>query len=356
MLIEYPDPAKLSQTVFDLICSLDPFSENNNCTVGILTLSNKFASEMAENFCDMLNTSEEKSKFEVSLEGVTVLEGSPAYSIFRSMLILAEHPDDPMARGYLSMISSSEDKKIMDFSLLCSNEEKKISSAEWFEEIGCFIRKSVSSDGFTSFLRRFLKVFQPYFSSSDSMRMELVLDSAMKFDSTGSKNISEFLEFLDRLEVRSSSVRKTVQFMTIHKSKGLDFDIVILPELFQTTSMDKPEFRDKLFIRKDGSFQPLWVSFPPKSQLFSVFPEMENVLNDMKDSRIYETCCQLYVAMTRARNALYMLIPQAKTETSAFRLSDFLKNTLIDPAFQPEKRRCFRAGRDVNLLNIEMRM
>ena len=336
MLIESPDfnsdSDLLSKKVFDLIVSLDPFSEKHNCTVGVLTLSNKAASKLAADFRDLMSLPGEKANFDISLEGSIMLDGSSAYSICRNLLLLAEHPSDPMARGYLSMVSAGENKRIIDFPFFCSDEKIEGSDEDRFKEIGHFIRKTISSDGFTGFLNRFLKVFKQFFSHTDSICMDHAINAAMKFDSSGNKNISDFLSFLDHSEFKSSSLRKSVQFMTVHKSKGLDFDIVILPELFPSKSMNNPSFAGKLIVAKNDSFQPLWISYPPKVELVSASPEKDKTLQTMKKSEIYEDCCLLYVAMTRARHALYMLIPPLqKDEIEPYRFANLLNNTLTEP-------------------------
>lgn len=328
MLLEYAEDEITAESVLKLIDSLDPFSEEHDCSVGVLTLTNKFASEMAEDFCRLLISRHGlMQNFDVTLEGVLVLSGSPVYMIYRNLLILAEHPSDSMARGYLSMVSTRSGLHLMDLPSLYGENEKARSLQEWFEKIGNCIRRSVASDGFVPFLRGFIQILEPELTPSDSIRMDPVLDSALDFDSSGKKDIDEFIESLDRLEIKSSSVRKTVQFMTVHKSKGLDFDIVILPELIQKrNAIDKPVFTDKLFVEKDASFHPCWVSFPPKNILIPAFAMMKDVYQTMTGSKIYESCCQLYVAMTRARNALYMMIP--KSGSGSYHFADFLKNTL----------------------------
>src|SRR5205085_2033000 len=51
------------------------------------------------------------------------------------------------------------------------------------------------------------------------------------FDATASRDVSAFLEFMDAHSVRDAESKSVLRVMTIHKAKGLGFDLVILPDL-----------------------------------------------------------------------------------------------------------------------------
>jgi len=109
-----------------------------------------------------------------------------------------------------------------------------------------------------------------------------------------------------------------LQIMTIHKSKGLEFDCVILPGLGK-----KPSIRDKPLLR--------WLRLPVHQQeeLLLLSPvraahDEQCLLYDYlgeldKDKDRYEQQRLLYVAATRAKKRLYLLDSQEKTATGTFR-------------------------------------
>ncbi len=115
--------------------------------------------------------------------------------------------------------------------------------------------------------------------------LDEVESSAKKFDDIGEylkyiKNITE-----DMAYKRSGSAKNSVQIMTMHKAKGLEFDIVFIAGVIE-----------------------------------GLIP---NVLNDEITAEAIEEERRLfYVAMTRAKDELYLLVPKyrygKKTEQSRF--------------------------------------
>ena len=51
------------------------------------------------------------------------------------------------------------------------------------------------------------------------------------FDATGSRDVAEFIQFMERYTVRDTDAAAVIRVMTIHKAKGLGFDCVVLPDL-----------------------------------------------------------------------------------------------------------------------------
>jgi ATP-dependent exoDNAse (exonuclease V) beta subunit len=98
-----------------------------------------------------------------------------------------------------------------------------------------------------------------------------------------------------------------VQVLTIHKSKGLGFDVVVLPEIPNdsipvTQNFDVAEGRG-------------WISQTPPSWARKLLPAMRDAEASWAASQSYEAFCMLYVALTRSKRGLYVLLePPAKTQ------------------------------------------
>ncbi len=125
-----------------------------------------------------------------------------------------------------------------------------------------------------------------------------------------------FLEFNKLYSQQSMPSRLHV--MTIHKSKGLEFDTVILPGLgSKLKASDNPMLR--------------WLKLPTKTQedLLLVSPikpahhehcPVYNYLNQLDEEKNqYEAQRVLYVAVTRAKARLYLFDSSSKTSKSSFR-------------------------------------
>ncbi len=288
--------------IADLIKELNPFNRPKPLSVGILVRTNKTGRELADILVgEGLN---------VTVDGKLDPAQSLAFSAYRQLLRLAAHPEDKMAQGFLKMLTFGKEKVTLQ-----TAEE---------------VRHTIAQQGYHAFTRSFMQKFD-CMSVFDRSRMEVVENAALRADQTGNLTIDEFLTELDLLKGSGSSSRNTVQIMTIHKSKGLDFNIVILPET-SGGNIIKRKHSDKVAVRKDkDGIETQWISFLPKSTFIPLLPEMQSYADDADNDACYENCCNLYVAMTRARNALYIFNdPPPEKSSSAVQYTDLLRSALKD--------------------------
>ena len=94
--------------------------------------------------------------------------------------------------------------------------------------------------------------------------------------------------------------------MTIHKAKGLEFDVVILPGLHKASRRnDKPLVSLQTFKLTNGEDAVLMAPVPPKGQQA---PSVYQYLYAVDAERAsFETQRLLYVAATRAKHQLHLL-------------------------------------------------
>ncbi len=106
-----------------------------------------------------------------------------------------------------------------------------------------------------------------------------------------------------------------VRVMTVHQAKGLQFNVVVLPELDVRLTGQPPQ----LVVNRPGPAQPInrvlrYVS----KDVRPLLPGPMRAMFDEHDRRIIEeSLCVFYVAMTRAVHALHMIVaPSAPNERS----------------------------------------
>jgi len=137
-----------------------------------------------------------------------------------------------------------------------------------------------------------------------------LLDVAEEFDARGNHNLTDFIHYIEKLmdrEVDESEARiqdekdNTVKVMTIHQAKGLEFPVVVLPELGRAFPANSPMmlFNDEMGLAikgrgEDGEFSS------SSSYYYSKVYELEKAEEEEELKRI------LYVAITRAKD--YVLL------------------------------------------------
>ncbi|MGI9242449.1 MAG: UvrD-helicase domain-containing protein, partial [Verrucomicrobiales bacterium] len=142
--------------------------------------------------------------------------------------------------------------------------------------------------------------------------------AAQSFDIGGSKNIEEFLSFAENYTLREPAADGTVQVMTIHKSKGLGFDLAVLPELGgKKLALE----RDGIATQHNPDRSIDWVFNLPKKEIARQDPVLAEYIEEQEADNCYEALCKFYVAMTRAKRAMYLIAPPHGKSKSA----NFLK-------------------------------
>ncbi len=320
MLMTLPekDQELKERIVCRLVQNLNPFKRKKPLKVGILVRENKNAFSMAETFRKYA------PELPVTIDGEIRLEDCMAFSVFRQMLRHAAHPADTMALHFLEMLPGGR-----------NGLKEKLMSGRENDSLSSVIRDIIDADGYSGLLTRFLKIF-PEMNRDDLERMRLLERFVIEADREKPENTDDFLQSLHFCKGTTSSIHNTVQIMTIHKSKGLDFDAVILPDNSGSRNIAEERNTSRLAVRKTNyNTETQWISFLPDKDFIHFYPEFEKYQQEADQAACYENYCKLYVALTRARNALYIITDPLPEKEEQQRFSNILEGTLhshIDPA------------------------
>lgn len=230
-----------------------------------------------------------------------------------SLLQLAAHPGDTLALEHLRMtplwpvVSGRDDG--------------------WRRTLAV-VQREVFDEGFAGFAEHWterLKATGVAFDAFHGRRLRQFVEIAAEFDETGSRDLDAFLEFARNYPLRVRGARNAVQVMTVHASKGLEFDMVIVAEL-DGRSMTEAKSGGLIVKRERGRIQ--WVLQEPRKCYSVLDAQLSDVRDEERARAGFESLCRLYVAMTRAKRGLYLVAAPPPRNASALKPSRFLRERL----------------------------
>lgn len=145
-------------------------------------------------------------------------------------------------------------------------------------------------------------------------RWALWLEEADAFDLRGGAP-EEWLRRMESLKRRIEPGNGTVQVMTIHKSKGLGFDVVLLPCFPPGRAFaDDRHMR----LRNEDESDVLGMLHDDNRLLYESVNPLRELAERWRSRQDAEGFCQTYVALTRAARAIYAVVPPpAKSKRQA---------------------------------------
>jgi len=159
----------------------------------------------------------------------------------------------------------------------------------------------------------------------DATKVEALIEAASDYEAQKKpgEDLRAFIEFVDHRIEQETETPGVVRVMTIHFSKGLGMDMVILPEL---SGKGLSELRDTsgISLHRDSDGCVEWGMSLPSKDICAADQTLDSVREHLRARQAYENLCLLYVAMTRAKHALYCLRAPTKDFKNTGRwLQDF---------------------------------
>ncbi len=299
-----------AKVIFDIIREINPLKKH--LTVGVLVQKN----DTVEAFAEELRTLARDAGYElpVSADGVVTISDSMAFNVFRFMLILAGHPQDTLAKEFLNTVTfdlpgTAPQALGMDEIAKKMGFPKEVALDE-------SVRQEIFHSGIAGVAKRFIDGFGAEMTPYDRKRMESAWHAAGKFSGTP----EEFIENIDILSSKEAALDNTIQIMTFHRSKGLGFDIVFLPDTATPAgrggSTLLPEVMSMDMDMNNGVLpEPEWISYLPRTGITGEVPVFADNERMKKAAKAFERCCALYVALTRVKRALYVIISPGSGST-----------------------------------------
>ncbi|MBI2566943.1 MAG: UvrD-helicase domain-containing protein [Candidatus Schekmanbacteria bacterium] len=250
-------------------------------------------------------------------EGNSALTDNPFVVALLSLIQYSHHPADSVASEHL--LSTPLARWIADGACIAPG-------------VAVDVLRRIRLEGFAGVVRRWAQLCgDARLLDAFALRRARDLESAaLIFDATGETSGDSFCAFVRGHRLQDAAGPSDVRVLTIHKAKGLEFDAVILPEL--ETGLCRGLVKDTVVANREDplSPEPDWVLSVPSVHLLRLDDRFRSVLARHATEQTYESLCLLYVAITRARQALHLVVDDGDRGAGVRRASGLVRAGLTD--------------------------
>ena len=256
-------------------------------TIGVLVGRNRTAATLLRLLRDR--------GVQASGEGGRPATDDPAVITMLSALLLADHPAHSAAAFAVTHTPLADHLKLSE------------AGPAW---VGREVRRDLIDRGYAAVLADWARYLAPHCNRRSIERMTQVVALAEQYEPAASLRPRDFVEVVVRTPVTDRAAAP-VRVMTTHKAKGLEFDIAVLPEL--GALIGRLAGTAVWSLRRNETEPPLAVFRSVKSAALDALPgEVATPIVAARDQerarRVTDDLSALYVAMTRPRHALHLIV------------------------------------------------
>jgi len=264
--------------------------EAPGATIGVLTRHNDAVARVIAEL--------RRRGIEASEEGGTRLTDSPSVLATLAVLRMADHPGHEIARWHVSGTPLGRVLGLIDHR--DPGLARRVSRA---------VRRALLRRGYGETLdawtRRLIEA--EALDARGLRRMLQLVEMGFRWDEGAGLRPDEFVRFVESERVEDPTAA-AVRVMTVHRAKGLEFDVVVLPEL-DTPLTGLGGGAPTLLPERDPETSRVLRAFPYVPKAYRpLFPEVEAAYLQHRGAEIRDALGVLYVGLTRAEHALHLLV------------------------------------------------
>ena len=236
-----------------------------------------------------------------SEEGGNPLTDSPAVQVILSLLTLADHPGDLVARFHVARSPLGPRIGLPDYA---------DDGAAW--RLAASVRRTLVDEGYGRTIAGWVRRLAGDCDGRDLGRLVQLIQRAHAYEARASLRADDFVELVSTARVEDPRAAP-VRVMTVHQAKGLEFDVAVLAELGRPLTGQPP----LVVVGRPGPTQPIdrLLRYVPKASQTLLPEAFQQMFRRYEWRVVEESLCALYVSMTRAVHALYMIVaPSAENE------------------------------------------
>ena len=235
-------------------------------------------------------------KVPASGEGGTPLTDARPVNALLALLRMADHPGDRLARYHVAETPVGE---VVGYTNFQAGAEA--------DRLARRIRGQLLRDGYGATLDAWVRALDPSCDERERARLLQLVELGYRWDAQRTLRPGDFVRFVEGEGVEDPSGAR-VRVMTVHQAKGLEFDVVVLPHLYQ--SLEGPGATNPVIPLRDPERGRVTRVYPATDKgTRALFPELRLAQAQDRSLRLRDELSNLYVAMTRAKYALHMVVP-----------------------------------------------
>ncbi|MBW3542502.1 MAG: UvrD-helicase domain-containing protein, partial [Planctomycetes bacterium] len=230
-----------------------------------------------------------------SEEGGGTMTDAAAVLLIRSLLELADHPGHTAARFHVASSALGAGLEFTDHT-----------DSAAAGRLAARVRRELVERGYGPVVLDWSRRLAPWCGRRDLARLEQLIELAWSWQPTATLRPGDFVRAINRQKVMDPTSDR-VRVMTTHQAKGLEFDIVVLPDLDCDPLIGT---RDSYVTGCDGPTEaPNRVCLYRNEIVQRLLPaEWQTIFAKWHHEAATESLCVLYVALTRAVHALYIIV------------------------------------------------
>ncbi|NLX56572.1 MAG: UvrD-helicase domain-containing protein [Planctomycetaceae bacterium] len=263
------------------------------CSIGVLTRRNATVKQLIYEL--------RRRNVPASEEGGNPLTDSPAVQVVLSLLRLADHPGDSIARFHVAQSPLATHLNYHDHT---------DDTHTW--ALASSVRGQLLHAGYGRAIQRWAGALEPSCDLRDASRLQQLVEVAFGYEPLATLRTVDFLQYVE-LERVADPTAADVRAMTVHQAKGLQFDIVVLPDLDAPLS-GQP---DPFVVGQPSPTEPInCVCLHRRESIQQLLPDsLQKLFAEATRQSVEEALCVLYVAVTRAVYSLYLIVnPSSRSE------------------------------------------